>query len=362
MKYTFTNKKNNPRLLYVVEAFGGGIFTYLSELANKLDKKFEIYIAYGIRKQTPKNFKEYFPNDIHWIEIKNFTREVNIKKDLKAFIELRRVVKKINPDIIHLNSSKAGILGRWGINNKRHRIFYTPHGYSFLMENTNKIKREIYKLIEKVSARKNITTISCSVGEHRETLKLTSNAVYINNGVEIEELDSIKSISKDDKFTIFTLGRISEQKNPQVFNEVAESLPNVKFIWIGDGKLRDLLQAPNITITGWLDRKEALKIAKSADAFFLPSKWEGLPMSLLEAMYLKKYCIVSDIPGNNDVIKNEKNGFIGEDKNTYINIINELRNKDKNYILKAAHKDIMTNYNTQIMAKKYEKIYLKGIL
>lgn len=362
MKYTFTNKKNKPKLLYVVEAFGGGIFTYLAELANKLDGSFEIYIAYGLRRQTPQNFKEYFPKDIHWIEIKNFTREINIKKDFKAFIELRRAVKKVNPDIVHLNSSKAGILGRWGVNNRKYKIFYTPHGYSFLMQNTSKIKRQAYKLIEKISARKNVTTISCSAGEYRESLKLTSNAVYINNGVEVEELDNIKSIAHNSKFTVFTLGRISEQKNPRVFNEVAESLPNIKFVWIGDGELRNLLKASNITVTGWLDRKKALEIAKSADAFFLPSKWEGLPMSLLEAMYLKKYCIVSDIPGNNDVIKNGKNGFIGTDKNTYVNIINNLKKQDKSYILREAHKDIIMNYNTQIMAEKYKEIYLKGIL
>lgn len=355
------DKNSKPKLLYVVEAFGGGIFTYLAELANRLDNDFEIYIAYGLRKQTPQNFKEHFPKDIHWIKIENFTREVNLRKDLKAFIELRKVVKKINPDIIHLNSSKAGILGRWGINNKKHKVFYTPHGYSFLMQNSSKSRRIAYKLIEKISARKNTTTISCSLGEHRETLKLTPNAVYVENGIEIEELDRIKNTSKNNKFTVFTLGRISEQKNPQMFNKVAEALPNIKFIWIGDGELREKLKAPNITITGWVERKKALEIAKSTDAFFLPSKWEGLPMSLLEAMYLKKYCIVSDIPGNNDVIKNGENGFIGNKKNDFVRIIKKVSSDPINYKkeINEAYKQILDHYNTEIMKKEYLKIYLE---
>ncbi|QNQ83109.1 glycosyltransferase family 4 protein [Lactobacillus sp. PV037] len=354
------DKNSKLKLLYVVEAFGGGIFTYLAELANRLDNDFNIYIAYGLRKQTPQNFKEYFPKDIHWVKIKDFTREVNLKKDLKAFVELRKVVKEINPDIIHLNSSKAGILGRWGINNKKHKVFYTPHGYSFLMQNSSKSKRIAYKLIEKISARKNTTTISCSLGEHRETLKLTPNAVYVENGIEIEELDSIKDIPKNNEFTVFTLGRISEQKNPQMFNEVAKALPNIKFIWIGDGELREKLKAPNITITGWVERKKALEIAKSTDAFFLPSKWEGLPMSLLEAMYLKKYCIVSDIPGNNDVIKNNINGFIGSTKNDFINILKILLTNSLNCeeVRDKAYKQIINHYNTEVMKKEYIKIYL----
>lgn len=357
---TIAVKNKKPKLLYVVEAFGGGIFTYLAELANKLDSEFDIYIAYGLRKQTPPDFKEHFPKDIHWVEIKDFTREINLKKDLKALIELRKVVRKINPDIVHLNSSKAGILGRWGINNKKYKIFYTPHGYSFLMQNSSKVKRIAYKLIEKISARKNTTTISCSLGEHRETLKLTSNATYVDNGVEIEELDNIKSIPRSDKFTVFTLGRISEQKNPTLFNEVAESLPNVKFIWIGDGELRDLLTTPNIEVTGWQDRNSALKIAKSADAFFLPSKWEGLPMSLLEAMYLKKYCIVSNIPGNNDVIKNEKNGFVGNSAEEYINIIKRLSCGEAKYnqLTQTGYKQIISHYNTKVMKKEYMQLYL----
>lgn len=355
-----SSKEIKPRLLYVVEAFGGGIFTYIRELANKLDSAFDIYIAYGIRKQTPKDFKKYFPSDIHWIEIKNFTREINLKSDFKAYKELRKVVNKVNPSIVHLNSSKAGILGRWGINGRKRKVFYTPHGYSFLMQNTNLLKRKAYKMIEKISSRKNTTTISCSLGEHRETLKLTPNAIHIDNGVEVEELKKIKTLPRTGAFTVFTLGRISEQKNPQIFNQVANSLPNIKFIWIGDGELRNLLTAPNIEVTGWLKREKALEIAKSTDVFFLPSKWEGLPMSLLEAMYLKKYCVVSNVSGNRDVIKNNKNGFIGNNKEEYINIIHSLSKNQTNYsqLLETAFKQIIDHYNTNVMGEEYVKAYL----
>ena len=95
-----------------------------------------------------------------------------------------------------------------------------------------------------------------------------------------------------------------------MFNEIAEKFPEIQFTWIGDGDLKNELISTNIKITGWKERKEVLKILNDNDIFILTSLWEGLPLSLLEAMYMKKICIVSDVIGNRDVIKNGKNGFI----------------------------------------------------
>lgn len=48
------------KVLFVVEAFGGGVFTYIDDLANALSDEYKVYIAYSIRKETPDNFKDYF--------------------------------------------------------------------------------------------------------------------------------------------------------------------------------------------------------------------------------------------------------------------------------------------------------------
>ena len=60
-----------------------------------------------------------------------------------------------------------------------------------------------------------------------------------------------KTEEAEHPFTVYTLGRICYQKNPTLFNEIAEALPDVKFIWIGDGELREQLTSKNIEITGW---------------------------------------------------------------------------------------------------------------
>ena len=58
---------------------------------------------------------------------------------------------------------------------------------------------------------------------------------------------------------ICTVGRIGFQKNPKLFNEIAQEFPDLQFTWIGDGELRNELTSKNINITGWLERKEVLK-------------------------------------------------------------------------------------------------------
>ena len=84
------------KILYIVEAMGGGVFTYIVDLANELVNQYDMYIAYAVRKQTPKNYKEYFDNRIHLIEVKNFGRAIDVSKDLKAFFEIRKIADEIN--------------------------------------------------------------------------------------------------------------------------------------------------------------------------------------------------------------------------------------------------------------------------
>lgn len=374
------------RILFIVEAMGGGVFTYIVDLANELVKEYDMYIAYAVRRQTPENYRDYFDKRINLIEVKNFSRSINPIKDIKAFFEIKRIAKQVQPDIIHLHSSKAGALGRFAFDGKSIPLFYTPHGYSFLMKNHSAIKRRVYKLIEIVCGKRNCITISCSDGEHQETLKLTKNATYVSNGINTYELqrlmDSVGDVT-DHPFTVFTLGRICYQKNPVLFNQIAEAMPDIRFLWIGDGELKDELKSKNIEITGWLDRKSALEKSMSADVFVLTSLWEGLPISLLEAMYMKKPCLVSNVIGNHDVIHNNENGFVCNEFPEFVDVIRTIQRemhwqsyKDETRVanmytkvliggktqemVEKAYEDVMEKYNTIVMARSYAEIYGGG--
>lgn len=350
------------KILHIVESFGSGVFSFLVDLINSTDEEFDITVAYGKRTETLENFKEYFSGNVKFIEVKNFTRSINPVKDLKAFFEVKKIIKKVNPDVIHLHSSKAGFIGRFVANGKKVKVLYNPHGFSFLMQDSSKVKRLIYWLLEKLGALRNCTIVGCSNGEYEEALKLSKNSVCINNAINIDKLDEETKNFKNKKndfqnLKICTSGRIGYQKNPELFNKIAQDFPNIQFTWIGDGELKDKLTSKNITITGWKKREEVLKIVNENDIFILTSLWEGLPISLLEAMYLKKVCIVTNCIGNRDVIKDKENGFIIKDDNHKI-IIENLNEEICEKVSNKARNDVLNKFNIQRMAEEYKDIYI----
>ena len=143
-----------------------------------------------------------------------------------------------------------------------------------------------------------------------------------------------------------------------MFNEIAKNFPNIQFTWIGDGELRSELTSKNITITGWLERKDVLKELNNNDIFILTSLWEGLPISLLEAMYMKKICIVSDVIGTRDVIDNNYSGFICNSAEEFKEVISKINLYNYENIIRRAYIEILKKYNIKTECEKYNKIYI----
>lgn len=354
-----TNKKK--KILYLVEAMGGGVVTYIETLANGLIDEFDFTIAYGKRGQTPEDLEDHFDKRVRLFEIKHFTRPVNPIKDFLARKEIKKLIKEEKPDLIHLHSSKAGALGRLFFCKDDYKMVYTPHGYSFLMQDAKFIMRKAYHFIEKICGRKNCLTVACGRGEWEESLKVSKESTFISNGVDTNFIDDVlkDDEKKDDKFRVYTVGRVEFQKNPELFNEIAEMLPNIEFVWIGQGELEKKLTSPNIKVTGWMSREEVFKSANHCDVFILPSRWEGLPLALLEAMYMKKACIVSDVVGNRDIVHNGVTGYICETAEDFVEVIKQLEIRIDDKMIKNAYETIVDHYNDGWLCDRYKDLYLE---
>ena len=353
------------KILHIAEPFATGVLSFLIDITGKQVDRHEVFIAYGVRPLTPSHVEDLFDKRIHLIKMDSFKGALGTVVNPQAYRDVYRLYTRIRPDIVHLHSSASGFVGRWAIPCKRTKVFYTPHGFSFLMQGGPALKRKLFWLMEYLSAKRKSRIIACSEGEYQEAFKLSRNSTYVNNGINLKELkplrESVKTAFRK-PITVCTNGRILYQKNPALFNQIAALLPDIRFVWIGEGELKSELTSPNIEVTGWVSREKALELVCASDFFILPSLWEGMPISLLEAMYLKKICIVSNVIGNRDVVRSGENGFICNEASEYAAIIRKTvaGELDGFAVAQKASGDVESNYNAETMADKYEKIYCQS--
>ncbi len=350
------------KVLHISETFAAGVYTYIKDI-NQFFKdipEVDSYVIYsGNRKDTDRDkFNTDFPKSTKLIEV-SMTREISPLKDLKSIVKLFKEIRKIKPDVIHLHSSKAGVIGRIASKScPSAKLYYTPNGYSFLREDVSNFRKNIYRFIEKYSNKIfGGVTIACGDTEF-EYAKKMGNAFLVRNGVEISSVYKFKNYNESNKeaFFVGTMGRLSPQKNPSLFNEIALRLPNIHFIWIGDGELYNQITAENVTITGWMEREKALENVNKFDLYIQTSLWEGLPFTIIEAMILEKPIVANNVIGNKDAVKHGYNGFLCDSLEEFVKYIDKLRNNS------TMTKEMETNSNIRAKElfdrdKNFETLY-----
>ncbi|MDG2433121.1 glycosyltransferase [Flavobacterium sp.] len=307
------------KVVHVVEALAGGVNTYFKDLscyfgAEQTALGINTTIIYSANRKEVDGaqIKASFSNTVPLIEL-SMQREFSLIKDLKATRELLKLVRKLDPDVVHLHSSKAGVLGRIAcfFLFKKVKVFYTPHGYAFLRTDISAFKKVTYRAIELVFQKlfKN-TTIACGDAEYTIAKKM-GPSYLVRNGINVDEIQTHCTALTNSVLTIGIVGRITAARNPELFNQIALENPQYQFVWIGDGELRPTLTATNIRISGWfLNHPNVLRELDKIDVYIQTSLWEGLPIAVLEAMAMQKPVIATNIPGNRDVVVPNEGGFL----------------------------------------------------
>lgn len=349
------------KILHVVEPFATGVLSFIQELSNyQVDQGHDVFIAYGVRVGTPSNVQDMFDRRIHMIRVKSFHGALKSLLNPLAYVEVRQIYDDVNPNVVHLHSSASGFVGRVALPCHKTKVFYTPHGYSFLSDNTPFLLRKGFWVIEKIASKFKSVTIACSKREFQDAIRISSKATFVNNGVNVDDLSRFAyPMNMQGQIVVCTSGRIIHQKNPVMFNQIAESLPHVKFVWIGEGEMRSVLKSSNITVTGWKDRDETLRIVGKSTFFILTSFGEGLSVSLLEAMAMQRVCIVRNVRGCKDVIRNCENGLLCNSVDEFVNAIKQVvcGELDGKVLSQGAYNDVITLYNSKLMTKQYLEIY-----
>jgi glycosyltransferase involved in cell wall biosynthesis len=317
-------------LLYVITKLElGGAQKQLLSLISHLDKsKYRIFLFTAHQGLLIQNVS--LINDLTLYRSKYLEGQISPIKDIIALIEIFRFIKKNKIEIVHTHSSKAGILGRIAAKLAGKKfIIHTVHGWSF-NDSQPFFMRNIFICLERLAAqftKRLIVVSSYDKGKGLENgIGKESNYTIIRYGINKDEfLLKDRSIKeelgiKDSDLVVGMVSCLKPQKSPQDFVRLAfqinQVLPQMKFILIGDGVLRYRVEKlvrrynlqKNLILTGW--RRDIPRILSAIDIFVLTSLWEGLPISVLEAMASAKPVVATHTGGIEEVIIEGKTGFL----------------------------------------------------
>jgi glycosyltransferase involved in cell wall biosynthesis len=298
----------NRRILFVAEAFGGGMFEITRMQAEGLARLgHDVAIAYGRRPETPADLGDLISESVTLIPLP--WRNRSILEQIKAQRKLRRVVKSWRPDIIHLMSSFAGLHG--ALASRGTPTVYTPQAYAFTMMTEPAYKRWIYLLLESFVASRVSVVGACSnsEGEQARSLPGAESVVVVPNG--IDELSNPTRSLEEREATVVGIGRPLPQRRPEACARILASVAPVgKVKWIGGGRddspgTMALVNA-GVPMTGWMPRADTLRTLGKSMIYLHWTAWDGLPLSVLEAMALDVIVVASDIGPNREVLGPEQ--------------------------------------------------------
>jgi len=301
--------------------------------------------------------------------------ECDRKFNLSAVRNLRTHINKHKIDIIHTHGYKTDLIGRLATIGTPCKIISTPHGWT----EQPRIKLRLYELMDRLAfpffdavapLSEGILDSLCHIPGLKKKLTLIRNGVDID---EIEDLDSISeeilSLKRNGAFVIGYIGRLIPGKGLDIlFNSLAEyAEPHWKVVILGEGEQASELEAlaRSLNINDKVEffgfRADRLAFLKGFDVFVLPSRSEGIPRCVMEAMSADVPVIASDIPGCRNLIDGKSTGLLFELNNHHelaqsIKILSTDIEKRKN-IQSAGKAFIRANYSAATMAKSYEKLF-----
>lgn len=362
--------KNKILCVLSSEKLSGGEKVAL-ELAENLKSEFDfIFFLPGKPqeelKELLKNFKIYFPTK---------------KSSLEIIKKLKKIIFESKPSIVHAHGIRASIFLKFILLltvKKNFKLIYTMHGIHF-------IRRKfplnfIFLILEIITNHLFVDYLVC-VGRDdyvlAKKLKLISKnkLILIENGINLQEYQNIKEGCLRKKFNLkneiilTTICRLHYQKDVETLIKAISLLRNENIILfiVGDGpdrkKLEILVKKLNlenkIKFLGF--RKEIKEILQDTDIFILSTRWEGLPLVILETWATKKPVIASDVHGIRGLIKNEESGILfkfGDPEDLKKKILLLIKNENLKFkIANNGYELVKKKYNIFQMAQSYKEIY-----
>jgi len=294
--------------------------------------------------------------------------------------QLRKFLVDENIDILHTHFYKTDIIGLLATRGLSCKIISTPHGWSKNVD----IKLWCYEMLDRIAFPFMDAVAPLSEDLYKSLKKipgLGKKLHLIINGVDLSEVGSLDAINSDvlasknsGKFILGYIGQLIPRKGLDVLLKALANVKNVdwELYLVGEGEQRGELQelCQNIGIVDNLHfvgfRQDRLDFLRGFDVFVLPSRLEGIPRCLMEAMAAHVPIIASDIPGCNDLIDHDKTGLLFK-MDDHVELSSQIEKMAGSSILSGKLKEnsfrlVSECYSAHRMGREYEILFTKLVL
>ena len=339
-------------------------------------------------------------SDARVAELKSKLREMNVRcyqidfarnikcigQNIKAYQQVKKLMEQNHYVFCHCHSPIGGVVARIAGHRTKTKVIYTAHGFHFY-KGAPIANWLMFYPVEKILSYWTDTLITINQEDYeRAKKKFHAGKTYYLPGIGIDlerfHVGAAQTIQQkrqelglqpQDVF-LLSVGELSDRKNHVVVIEAMKQLiqrhPQLRYFICGQGEKKQELQQlirkyhleDHVKLLGF--RTDVAELCQAADVFVFPSKQEGLPVALMEAMACGVPVVCSRIRGNTDLVKNGENGYLvsADQPEEYIQAIEKLlqiwKNTEEVRQMRKNNRARIKQYSLQTVLKQYREIVL----
>jgi glycosyltransferase involved in cell wall biosynthesis len=341
-----TTKTNKPNILFLItKSNWGGAQKYVFDLATSdITKRFNVSVICGGDGELVKRLRD---SNVEVNTLNKLQRNINIFNDFFSTYEIYKYIKTNKPNIVHLNSSKMGLLG--GIAARlahADAIVFTAHGWPF-NENRSMFSKLIFRILMLLTVALSHKTIAVSqnvIESLKPPYRLRSKMQVIYNGIKFSEYKPLPKLSSASNGNdsekvkhVVSIGELHDIKGHLGAIQILRHIRNIHYHIIGEGEERKKIEnyiqkndlAKKVTLHGHV--KNANFILPQFDLFLLPSKSEALPYVIFEALQAKLPIVSRAVGGIPEVTKDIPSAKLFKHNSELISIIENFHPEPVNW-------------------------------